>query len=405
MRIGTLAPLCLAALFAACSSSGGAGIGPGGADASDEFSLDAPAESAPDASLDGHGPVDARTDSPSTIDVLPGSGDASTPVFVHTTGGSFAFPNGAAGFVGMNTRGLPHYGTSLLQYATTAQIGTQLDAVQSVGGLVVRVFAAGHDAAASTVAARLGAVLDAAQARGLYVIAALTDFYATGFSPQGDDGAYVSMNGYTILSDSWFAGGYQTNYLPWVDAIVSHYKDHPALFAWELGNELKDNATPANYVSFATTVAQHIRSIDPNHMITTGAISTINASLRSAGDVSSGTLAYQVYSDANLSFLTTHDYDGEVTDDDTDLAGAVSKPIVIEEEGFSTADGNRPSLVLSNGGAWRGKGARGYMQWGFLALTQDNGDGDTTYGMDQVWHQADWSGMVGSYSTLAGQYR
>jgi mannan endo-1,4-beta-mannosidase len=78
-----------------------------------------------------------------------------------------------------------------------------------------------------------------------------------------------------ILHDAWFDGGYQLHYKPFAEAMVSAFKDHPAIFAWELRNELKDAQNPPNIVPFVQAMASRIRQLDPNHMITTGFLSWI----------------------------------------------------------------------------------------------------------------------------------
>jgi endo-1,4-beta-mannosidase len=324
---------------------------------------------------------------------------------VHVDGQRFVFPGDAApsGFVGFDSAGLTHYGTPILPSSTTEQIATQLDGAVAAGARVVRVFAAGNDADADTEAQRLGAVLDAAASRGLWVIASLVDFYATGYHPQGDDGAYeVDANGYDTLTHAWFTGGSDGRYAPWVDAVVKKLRDHPAVFAWEIGNELKDLTDPSAFVTFAKATASRIRAIDPNHLVTTGMLSTTNAGLRQAGDVSPGTLAHQLYEGPSFDFLTTHGYDGSLGDDDTDLAATLSKPIVLEETGFS-GDG-RADRVVAYALQWKSQGASGYMQWGFLATSSDNGDGDKTFGMDTLFH-TDYADMALAFVKLRGAYR
>ena len=74
------------------------------------------------------------------------------------------------------------------------------------------------------------------------------------YGPAGDDGYYqLQTGGWTLLDGTWFAGGYNTNYLPWVEAVVSALKNHNAIFAWEIGNELTDIDT-ANSVTKQSVV-------------------------------------------------------------------------------------------------------------------------------------------------------
>jgi cellulase (glycosyl hydrolase family 5) len=350
------------------------------------------------------------------------------PSFVRVAARKFLFPGETqpTGFVGANSSGLTHYGTSIMPAAGEEQIVQQLDAIKAFGGRVVRVFAAGNDADAQTQTARLARVLDLAQQRNLYVIAALTDFYATPFHPIGDDGAYAKDSwGANVLTDAWFKGGYKRSYVAWVDAVVIALRDHTALLAWEIGNELKNVPDAEAFVSFATSMADRIRSNDPNHLITDGMIGTVNGALRSDQTIATETLAYRLASHPNINFLTFHNYRAGVPsyDDganDADLARQVGKPVIVEEMGYCgslgssvgqpsrcpSLDGNRPWLTLDKGRDWKSRGVSGYMQWGFLAPSLgNNGDGDGLYGMDKVVHGSDFDGLVDSWRTLAQEYQ
>ena len=77
-----------------------------------------------------------------------------------------------------------------------------------------------------------------------------------------------------LLNEAFYSSGFRTNYVPWVREVVTRYKDHPAVFAWELGNEIKHNPNPTIFKSFCKEVSDTIRSIDTRHLITVGMIST-----------------------------------------------------------------------------------------------------------------------------------
>lgn len=306
------------------------------------------------------------------------------------SGAGFTLDGAPFRFVGMNTRGLVHYGgADLLPYTSSADVTTTLDAAAASGARVLRVFAANRHLDPATAADRLATTLDAAHARGLFVIVALTDYYPTGFNPPGDEGWYaVDPNGYTVLSHDWFVSGYTTNYLPWLRAAVDRNAGHPALFAWELGNELKDPWYPETYVAWAQAVAAELRARDPATLVTTGLISTSSAAL-------STDQASRLH--AAVDFMTVHLYDG-AGDGDVALAASLGLPILVEEAGFS-GDG-RGAAVRAHAESLFGQGADGYLQWGLMATTGDNGDGDRTYGMDRVFH-GDWEELQSTYATLA----
>ena len=286
-------------------------------------------------------------------------------------------------FVGFNARGLSHYGGGdILPYTSAADVTATLDAVAASGGTVVRVFAANQAVSDQVAADRLSALLDTCEARGIYVIAALTDEYATGFSPAGDGGGYaVDGNGYTVLTHEWYAGGWRDHYLGWVRTVVAQNAGHPALLGWEAGNETKDPYYPDTWVSWLADVSAEIRGLDPDTLQIAGTIDVASTFTSSTNIAKS------------VDVLTVHLYDG-ATSPDLDLG----LPVLVEEMGFS--GGGRPDSVRGHAGWAFGAGGDGYMQWGLMASSADHGDGDRTYGMDKVFHD-DWDGLLSAYAEVA----
>ena len=154
-----------------------------------------------------------------------------------------------------------------------------------------------------------------------------------------------------IIASTELEGGYKNNYLPFVEHIVKEFKDHPRIFAWELGNELKawgpdeHKILPDLFIQFAEAVSNRIRQLDSNHLITTGIINRGNLGALLA-------LGQKLYQLPNLDFLTAHvfywpspkpDEHTEITraDDEADLARLVNKPFVIEEMGIHVREPNR----------------------------------------------------------------
>ena len=295
-------------------------------------------------------------------------------------------------FVGVNLRGVAHYGGGdILPFSQASDIANNLDGVVNIGGKVVRLFAANKHTTVETDIARLETVLDAMEARGLKAIVCFTDVYTTGFHPAGDDGYYQSQpSGFTILDDSWFAGGYEDNYLPWVRAAVEDLKNHNAVFAWELGNELTDIKNPSNIIDFTLDVAAEIKSIDPHHMVTTGFLSIDHTQIGVEEGIA-------LYSSPNLDFITVHSYDGSEPIQNWEAASRLEKPLVVEEFGWNINNGDRAANTSAQMTKWfDGREARGFMQWGFQAINYDNGDGDLIFGMDDIG-MPDWDEMVALY--------
>lgn len=337
----------------------------------------------------------------------------------------FFFNGNAFPFIGVNLRGLLHYGAEewkhhdqgFLGSSEEKQIVEQLQHAQQMGALVVRVFAASRHASPGQVGNRLERVLKECQRLGLYVIAAFTDLYQdTPLHPQGDDGFYtVKADSHTLLNEQWFKGGYRQNYLPLIDHVVSRFANHPNIFAWEVGNELKLDNQPEAFLKFVHDVARHIGQLDRNHLITTGMISTHHVHMKHRQD-----LQQQLYRSPDIHFLTVHAYnrhmDSEKVEgddprrdqkvhknDDSQLAREVGKPFIVEEAGVDAGKGTmRGGAIAEDMRVWFERGAQGYMQWGFMAPVPDNGDGDQKSGMDRGKFHDDWDDLFRTYRDKAG---
>lgn len=315
---------------------------------------------------------------------------------VKVSNGKFFLDNKEFKFVGMNIRGLVHYGKGdILPYSKTEDIKINLQAMKNMGAKVARVFLANKFISHNECASRLKDVLDIANFYEIKLIIAFTDFYNTGFNPKGDDKFYKIDNlGYDVLSNDFFQSGYKENYLPFIQTVVPPVKKHPAIFSWELGNEIKNVPDPEAFINFAKEVSNTIRSIDEDHLITGGIISI-------QSNAFSWDQGIKFYSLPNINFLTTHNYSGG-GDNNVDVAKAVNKPLIIEEAGFKMEDGDRAKLIENDLNKWFNKGAKGYMQWGFMATLYDNGDGDKAFGMDYVFHP-DWNALFNVYKNFAGK--
>jgi mannan endo-1,4-beta-mannosidase len=391
------APLVILLALGACDTSLGGGHE---RDAGTVQALDAGLRdaSALDVSMNDAAAIDAPvSDARSDAFTAPDAWTMPAHGFVTASGDELMRDGARYRFVGVNLRGLPHFGTSILPYAPTSEIETELAEAARMGARVVRVFAAANDADAATVAARLGNVLDRADAHDLTVIVTLTDFYPTGLFPQGDEGAYADAGGYTILTTDWFRSGYRAHYQPWVNEIVSRYASHPAVMAWELGNEIKCDGDHAAFFSFVDTTTAAIRAHDTNHLITIGMITA-----RWLSDAE----AHDLYARPAIGLLTLHDYEAAHTFTDFELAQAhtVNKPLIVEEAGFSMGD-RAAATDADLRYEVDARGMRGYLQWGFVAVTHDDGNGDRTFGLDRVFHAGDYDAIFSVYQAAATRIR
>jgi hypothetical protein len=341
--------------------------------------------------------------------------------FVRVDDDQFIVDDREFSFIGVNLRGLAHYGTDTFRNwdgrpAQKEHQRHQLAEARRMGAQVVRLFLAAKDASHEEVGNRLAGVLQLLEQhfRDMYLILCFTDIYHnTPFHPLGDDEFYETQpDGFTLLNRQWFERGYEENYLPFVEHIVRTFHHHPQIFAWEIGNELKmttDEKPVRLFIKFNHDVAKRIAELDPNnHLITTGMLSTRHTGMGSPG-------AEQLYGSPHISFVTNHIYNGgfDFTSgcregnlvghgDDSEVAKVVRKPLIIEEAGYDALrdSPDRAEEVREDMRRWfEGKGARGYMQWGFMS-GGDIGDGDNCRGMDQAFH-TDWDSLFAAFQERA----
>lgn len=135
------------------------------------------------------------------------------------------------------------------------------------------------------------------------------------------------------------------------------YKDDPAIFSWQIGNEPRcfrpDSAGQAAFVDFMWTTASLIKSIDPNHMVSSG-------SEGRHGCEGSLELFEKVHSCPDIDYMNIHiwpynwswvrektlktnlqkaiDNTDEYIDEHLAVAVKYGKPVVLEEFGFPRDD-------------------------------------------------------------------
>lgn len=152
-------------------------------------------------------------------------------------------------------------------------------------------------------------------------------------------------------------------YYNYIEAIVSRknsitgrsYKDEPAIMAWQLCNEPRPFAK-VNKEAFAQWIsgaAALIKSIDPNHLVSTGSEGYIGCEV----DME---LCRRIHADKNIDYLTIHIWpvnwgwsprsnpdsgiknacleSGKYIAEHIELAKQLDKPLVIEEFGYSRKD-------------------------------------------------------------------
>ncbi|GFG18261.1 mannan endo-1,4-beta-mannosidase F [Aspergillus udagawae] len=113
---------------------------------------------------------------------------------------------------------------------------------------------------------RLDYVVSAAEKYGIKLIIP----FVNNWNDYGGMNAYV--NAYGGTKEGWYTNEkIQSVYRTYIKAVVSRYRDSPAIFAWELGNEPRcQNCNTDVIYNWAAKTSAYIKSLDPNHMVTTG---------------------------------------------------------------------------------------------------------------------------------------
>ena len=152
-------------------------------------------------------------------------------------------------------------------------------------------------------------------------------------------------------------------YYHYIKSIVSrknsitgrNYKDEPAIMAWQLCNEPRPFAkeNKGRFAEWISGAASLIKSIDPNHLVSTGSEGYIGCEV----DME---LCREIHADKNIDYLTIHIWpvnwgwaprsnpdsgidnacleSGKYIAEHIELAKQLDKPLVIEEFGYSRKD-------------------------------------------------------------------
>ena len=197
--------------------------------------------------------------------------------------------------------------------------------------------------------------LDQARRRGLKLILTLTnnwlDYGGMDWYVDASPTAFLHDDFYTDFQcKEWFKARIQ--YLLTRRNTVNDilYKDDPTIFSWELANEPRCWSDPQSLLevfrTWAGEMSAFIKSLDPNHMISTGAEGFYNGQYAGNWMYSGSTGADFVLDHglANIDFCTVHLYPDQwtITDEAAtlflqrhldDAANKIGKPIILEEFG------------------------------------------------------------------------
>ena len=312
----------------------------------------------------------------------------SEPSFVHVKDGHFVCEDYPSHFVGTNF----WYGAILGsegQGGDRARLEAELDTLKSLGMTNLRVLVGGDGP--DGIPTRVSPTLQ--KEPGVY-----NDTIFRGLDYLLAEMAERGMKAVLYINNSWeWSGGYgmylewagegkalipaESGYVPFMESVsrfvtcdkakelfynhVKHvvsrtntvtgkpYSEDPAIFSWQIGNEPRcfrtDSTGQAAFVDFMWTTASLIKSIDPNHMVSSGS----EGSWGCENDMS---LYERIHSCPDIDYMNIHIWpynwswvrentlstNLQVAIDNTDkyidehlaLAEKYGKPVVLEEFGF-----------------------------------------------------------------------
>ncbi|RMJ23423.1 hypothetical protein PHISP_05703 [Aspergillus sp. HF37] len=203
----------------------------------------------------------SSTKAPSSTVSAPGSCSATTQPtgsssFAKTAGLEFTIDGETKYFAGSNSYWLPF----LMMMRTLTPSGTVYFQVhdKSTGTNTINTGPDGLQ--------RLDYVVSAAEKYGIKLIVPLVN----NWDDYGGMSAYI--NAYGGNKTGWYTNEkIQSVYQEYIKAVVSRYRDSPAIFSWELGNEPRCRGCSTDVIyDWATKTSAYIKSLDANHMVSTG---------------------------------------------------------------------------------------------------------------------------------------
>ena len=191
---------------------------------------------------------------------------------------------------------------------------------------------------------RLDFLVAEARKRNLRLIIAFLDFWAYTGGAQQMRAWYGSKN-----ENTFFFADPRTkrDYLLWVREVLTRtnsitgirYKDDTTIFAWELMNEPNIRPEPL-YRSWIEEMAGYVKSIDPNHLVSSGHANVKNK----LSDLSIPTLDFGTWHGYPLYYkLTPEQFDRLITEF-CEIGRKHQKPVLLEEFGFARSNRDQAAV-------------------------------------------------------------
>lgn len=333
-----------------------------------------------------------------------------------TAGNKLLFNGAPFKFAGCNIRELAYYATGFMPYANEAAFQEQLNTAKSIGFSVVRFYAFHTDGTPDLAIQMTKRVLDALQARGMYGIVVLTDCVDSPFRVRENNPANITTAPAYGLSHRWYGGGYNDDYLPAVRKLVGAIGNHPAIFSYEIGNELRTPFPPEPTLTqcqamleFFRVASSTIRGLASEKMISTGLEHSYNLFVSNA--YAGQQFSRKLYALPCIDIATLHTYQDE---GGHIYGGAFERipfeleidgvPMIIEETGLITSPAHLYPVFLERLTEATITRLSGWMQWGFSAPITDvgsGGGGGMARTCDHGGNCYQWPELVKFWSNLA----
>lgn len=290
---------------------------------------------------------------------------------------------------GANLRELAYYSPEYMQHIHNGGqlLEQQLQALKAMKVKLVRFFACHRGASSETAVARIKAVLDRMDALDMQAIICLDDSVSPEFAVPRKHPDYTRTNTGHMHKKYWHDRHYVNDYLPHIKPIVRAFASHPAVLAWELGNEYAIHPRPYEtkdgdaFIKFARAASEAIKTIAPKQLVSTGLVNS-----RQVGpDSNWEAFASELYGLPTIDLISIHYYDddGEKTyaGVDVEVAKRLKKPFYIGEVGALAGKHggkhNRPEFLRDEIREWKKNGAFCVLPWAFDTSEFDVGVSDT----------------------------
>ncbi|KAJ5325140.1 uncharacterized protein N7506_008242 [Penicillium brevicompactum] len=167
--------------------------------------------------------------------------------------------------------------------------------------------------------------------------------FVNNWSDYGGMAAYVTAFGGS--QTSWYTNtAAQTAYQAYIKAVVSRYKDSPAVFAWELANEPRCNGCDTSVLyNWIKTTSAYIKSLDSKHMgfgLSVGSDGSYPYSygegLNFTMNLSIDTIDFATFHLYPSSWGTTNDWGNGWATSHGAACAAAGKPCLFEEYGVTS---------------------------------------------------------------------